>query len=400
MPNDRQTRRLIPANSKEAGLEAGIALQDRIAWLRCALVVVPLGREINDAKVLTGRQRPLTEVALLVIEIVSKEGHSGLGFSYTLRTGGPAMLALASELAEGLLGEDPNDISRLWDKLVWWSASLGRGGLAAQTIAAFDTALWDMKARRAGLPLAKLLGARRDSIRCYNTSGGYLSSDIGEMKERASTSLASGIGGIKLKVGQPDPMVDLRRIEAMRDHLGENVPLMIDANQQWDRATALRFGRIVEPFNLVWIEEPLDAHDFEGHAALAAALATPVATGEMLTSVDEHQQLIQAGGADFVQADAPRVGGITPFMKVCALAELNRLQLAPHMVMEIHLHLAAAYASEPWVEHFEWLEPVFNERLEISDGRMHISARPGLGFTLSEAAADWTRDSVDFGRHP
>jgi L-alanine-DL-glutamate epimerase-like enolase superfamily enzyme len=372
----------------EAGSDA--ASGDRIIWAEAALVVVPLGREINDAKVLTGRQRPLTAVDLLVVQIKTAQEQAGLGFSYTLRTGGPAMLALAKELAEGLLGEDPNDISRLWDKLSWWSASSGRGGLAGQVIAAFDIALWDLKARRAGLPLAKLLGAQRDSVRCYNTSGGYLSSDLDEMKERASASLARGIGGIKMKVGQPDPRLDLRRIDAMRSHLGASVPLMIDANQQWDRTTALRFGRIVEPFDLVWIEEPLDAHDFEGHAALATELATPIATGEMLTSVDEHLRLIEAGGADFLQADAPRVGGITPFLKVCARAEQEHLQLAPHFVMEVHLHLAATYASEPWVEHFEWLEPVFEERFEIRSGRMIVPDRPGLGLTLSEATADWT----------
>src|SRR3546814_15152061 len=112
------------------------------------------------------------------------------------------------------------------------------------------------------------------------------------MKERASASLERGIGGIKLKVGQPDPMADLARIEAVRGHLGEAVPLMIDANQQWDRTTALRFGRIVEPLGLVWIEEPLDAHDFEGHAALAAELATPIATGQLLTSVEAHPRLL------------------------------------------------------------------------------------------------------------
>src|SRR3546814_10532073 len=170
------------------------------------------------------------------------------------------------------------------------------------------------------------------------------------MKERASASLERGIGGIKLKVGQPDPMADRARIGAVRCHLGDAVPLMIDANQQWDRTTALRFGRIVEPLGLVWIEEPLDAHDFEGHAALAAELATPIATGEMLTSVEEHLRLIQAGGADFLQADAPRVGGITPFLTICTLAEHHRLGLAPHFVMEIHLHLAAAYPGEPRVE--------------------------------------------------
>jgi L-alanine-DL-glutamate epimerase-like enolase superfamily enzyme len=157
-------------------------------------------------------------------------------------------------------------------------------------------------------------------------------------------------------VGQPDPMIDLKRVQAVRDHLGPSVLLMVDANQQWDRPTAHRFGHILEQFNLAWIEEPLDAYDAEGHAALAAQLDMPIASGEMLTSVTEHWELIRNDAVDFIQPDAPRVGGITQFLKIAALADHKGLRLAPHFAMEIHLHLAAAYAREPWVEHFEWLE--------------------------------------------
>jgi L-alanine-DL-glutamate epimerase-like enolase superfamily enzyme len=172
---------------------------------------------------------------------------------------------------------------------------------------------------------------------------------------------------------------------------------MIDANQQWDRVTALRFGRIVEPLNLTWIEEPVDANDAQGHARLAAELATPIATGEMLTSVAEHDELIRNDAVDYIQPDAPRVGGITPFLKICALAEHKRLLLAPHFAMEIHVHLAAAYPFEPWVEHFEWLEPLFEERLEIRDGRMLVPGRPGLGLTLSQKAREWTSATHEVG---
>jgi L-alanine-DL-glutamate epimerase-like enolase superfamily enzyme len=392
--------RLIPANPMAAGLAPGEATTDRIAWVKVSLVFLPLHAPISDAKVLTGRQKPLTEIAFLFAEIASAQGHSGIGFSYSKRAGGPGQYAHASEIAGNLIGEDPNDIARLWDKLCWAGASVGRSGLATQAIAAFDIALWDMKARRAGLPLAKLLGAHRDSVQCYNTSGGYLSMEIAEVKDRISMALAKGIGGIKIKVGQPDPMIDLARIEAVRAHVGANLPLMIDANQQWDRPTATRFGRIAEQYNLTWIEEPLDAYDAEGHARLAAELATPIATGEMLTSVAEHWELIRNEAVDFIQPDAPRVGGITPFLKICALADHKRLRLAPHFAMEIHLHLAAAYAHEPWVEHFEWLEPLFNERLEIRDGRMIVPNRPGLGFSLSGQALAWTAESSEFGKRP
>ncbi|MBF8189490.1 mandelate racemase/muconate lactonizing enzyme family protein [Nonomuraea sp. K274] len=365
---------------------------DRISRVRLSSVYLPLGTPVSDAKVLTGRQRPMTEIAFLFAEIGTEQGHEGIGFGYSKRAGGPGQYAHAKEIAGDLLGEDPNDIARLWEKLAWAGASVGRSGLAVQAIAAVDIALWDMKAKRAGLPLAKLLGAHRDSVRCYNTSGGFLHTPVEQVMENATASLERGIAGIKIKVGQPDTRADLARVEAAREHLGDGVPLMVDANQQWDRATAHRMGRALEAYDLVWIEEPLDAYDHAGHAALAAALDTPVATGEMLTSVGEHAELIRARGADVIQPDAPRIGGITPFLRLAALAEHERLQLAPHFAMEIHLHLAAAYQAEPWVEHFEWLEPLFNERLEIRDGRMIVPDRPGIGVTLSEQAGKWTAE--------
>ncbi len=376
------------------------AAPDRISWLKLSSVTLPLATPVSDAKVLTGRQKPMTEVAFLFVEVGTEQGHEGVGFSYSKRAGGPGQFAHAKEVAPALIGEDPSDIARIWTKLVWAGASVGRSGLATQAVAAFDIALWDLKAKRAGLPLAKLLGAHRDSVRCYNTSGGFLHTPTEQVLENATVSLAGGSGGIKIKVGQPDGKADLRRVTAVREHLGDDVPLMVDANQQWDRPTAQRMGRALEGFGLVWIEEPLDAYDAQGHAALAASLDTPVASGEMLASVAEHQELLRHKAVDVIQPDAPRIGGITQFLRLAALAEHQHLQLAPHFAMEIHLHLAAAYPHEPWVEHFDWLEPLFNERLRISDGRMHLSSRLGLGITLSEQARAWTRAVHEVGTRP
>ncbi len=370
------------------------AVLDRIASVTLSSVTLPLPTGISDAKVLTGRQRPMTEVAFLFAEITTEAGLTGLGFSYSKRAGGPAQFAHAREVAPDLLGEDPSDIARLWTKLVWAGASVGRSGAATQALAAVDVALWDLKAKRAGLPLAKLLGAHRDSVRCYNTSGGFLHESVEQVKDNATRTLEAGVGGVKIKVGQPDWREDLRRVAAVRAHLGDDVPLMVDANQQWDRPTAMRVGQALEEFGLVWIEEPLDAYDAEGHADLARALTTAVASGEMLTSVAEHHELIRLRAVDILQPDAPRIGGITQFLKLATLAEHANLQLAPHFAMEIHVHLAAAYPHEPWVEHFDWLYPLFNERLETSGGRMHLSARPGLGITLSEQARAWTVDTA------
>ncbi|GGF54832.1 L-talarate/galactarate dehydratase [Marmoricola endophyticus] len=378
----------------------GPATVDRIAHVALSSVVLPLATPISDAKVLTGRQKPMTEVVFLVTEITTESGASGIGFSYSKRAGGPAQFAHAQEIAPVLVGEDPADTARIWTKLTWAGASVGRSGLATQAIASIDVALWDLKAKRAGLPLAKLLGSHRDSVRTYNTSGGFLHTPIEQVIDNARASLEAGIGGIKLKVGQPDWRLDVARVTAVREALDPDVPLMVDANQQWDRATAMRMGRILEEFGLVWIEEPLDAYDAEGHASLTRRLDTPIATGEMFSSVAEHVRLIDAGASDVVQPDAPRVGGITPFLKLAAYAEHHHLDLAPHFAMEIHLHLAAAYPIEPWVEHFDWLSPLFHEELETRDGRMYVSERPGLGFTLTEQARAWTVARAEVGKRP
>ena len=370
---------------------------DLIRHVKLSTARLPLSVPISDAKVFTGRQKPMTEVVFLFAEITTEQGHTGLGFSYSKRAGGPAQYAHAKEVAGGIIGEDPNDIGKIYTKLLWAGASVGRSGVATQALAAIDIALYDLKAKRAGLPLAKLLGSYRDSVQTYNTSGGFLNATLDEVKARATQSLDEGIGGIKIKVGLPDSKEDLRRVAGIREHIGWDVPLMVDANQQWDRATALRMGRQLEEFNLIWIEEPLDAYDFEGHAHLAQVLDTPIATGEMLASVAEHKGLISANGCDIIQPDAPRVGGITQFLRLAALADERGLGLAPHFAMEIHLHLAAAYPREPWVGHFDWLDPLFNERLETKNGRMMVPDRPGLGVTFSDQARAWTTETVEFG---
>ncbi|MFW6166349.1 MAG: enolase, partial [Ralstonia sp.] len=208
-------------NSPDA-LLASTLTRDRIEHIRIRSVFLPLANPISDAKVLTGRQKPMTEIAILFVEIGTADGHRGLGFSYSKRAGGPGQFAHAKEIAPVLIGEDPNDIARLWDKLAWAGASVGRSGLAVQAIGAFDVALWDMKAKRANLSLAKLLGAQRDSVRCYNTSGGFLHTPLDQLLTNTDASRAKGIGGIKLKVGQPDRALDVHRVATVREHLGDD----------------------------------------------------------------------------------------------------------------------------------------------------------------------------------
>jgi len=315
---------VVPAQTASSN---GHPIPDKIRHVKYSTLTLPLETPISDAKVLTGVQKPMTEIVFLFVEISTEQGHSGIGFSYSKRAGGPAQYAHAKEIGANIIGEDPSDIGKLYTKLLWAGASVGRSGVATQAIAAIDIALYDLKAKRANLPLSKLLGSYRDSVQTYNTSGGFLHLPLEQVKERASQSLAEGIGGIKIKVGQPDYRIDLDRVAAVREHLGADVPFMVDANQQWDRPTAMRVGRALEQFDLVWIEEPLDAYDAQGHAQLAAALDTSIATGEMLSSVGEHIALIEHKSVDIIQPDAPRIGGITPFLRLATLADQAGLQL-------------------------------------------------------------------------
>lgn len=360
--------------------------KDLIKQIEVKLLRVPLEKPVSDAKVLQGKQTPLTEVMITCVTITTNDGRTGFGYTYCKRKGGPSQYVLAKEYAPLLIGEDPNDISRLWNKLLWSSISIGRSGVAVQGITPFDIALWDLKAKRANLSISKLLGQHKEEVPCYNTTGGFLQDTIEEVIDNAHKVLAEGAGGIKIKVGQRDYMEDVRRIEAIRKAVGEEVAIMADANQQWDVSTALKAGRYLDEFNLVWLEEPVGAHDVDGHKRLSRSLGTPIATGEMLTSFEEGLPYLEQRAFDVCQLDAPRIGGITQFKKVMDRAEEKRLVLAPHYSMEIHLPLVACYSHDVWVEHFEWFESlgVFEEKVEMKNGMMKVPNRPGMGLTLNK----------------
>jgi L-talarate/galactarate dehydratase len=359
-----------------------------ISKISCALYRVPLKEPVSDAKVATGRQRPLGDVDVVIAKVKTADGLEGIGFSYSKRAGGPALFAHAKQLASLLIGEDALDTSRIWEQLLWAAASIGRQGVAVQALAAFDIALHDRKAKFAGLSVAKLLGSHRARVRCYDTTVGFLSSPIDAVIAASERSLARGMGGIKMKVGG-EPREDIARVRALRKALGDDVAIMVDANQAWDRAKAKRMGRHLDEFDLTWIEEPVDAHDIAGHAALRESLDTPIATGEMLSSATDLLRLLDADAVDVLQPDAVRIGGITPYRRVSELADERGVTVAPHFATQLHVHLAACQPKEGWVEWFDWLDPLFEERLDLRDGRVVVPERPGLGITLASGAREW-----------
>ena len=286
-----------------------------------------------------------------------------------------------------LTGEDPRDVRRLWEKLyhepsIRW---VGRAGITQMALSAIDVALWDLKAKAAEMPLWKLLGGDENKrLEAYNTDGGWINWTVQQLVESAQAEVKEGFRGLKLKVGHPDFFTDLERIEAVRKVIPPGVKLSVDANGRWDLPTAVRFGRRLRDFDVLWFEEPIWFDDVRGHAALARAIETPIALGEQLYSIDAFAQFLEAGAVHYVQPDATRLGGITPWLQVADLAEAYRLPVVPHAgdMMQVHLQLGLAHPACSLLEYIPWLRVCFDEPATVKGGFFEVPQQPGAGTTI------------------
>ncbi|GAA4682394.1 mandelate racemase/muconate lactonizing enzyme family protein [Frondihabitans cladoniiphilus] len=327
-----------------------------------------------------------------VIEVVvdCDDGTSGTGLSWTPTIGARALLALIEDDVRAFVVGRESDARSLWPALWAHLHEAGSGGLTTMAMAGVDLALWDRAARLRSLPLADHLGRTRDSAPVYG-SGVNLHYPIDELVEQVGRWVAAGHQAVKVKVGRPDLREDVERIAAVRDMLGPDRRLMIDANQRWDLPTARRAVAALAPFDLDWIEEPLRAEDTWAYAQLRSAIDVPIALGENCHTIYRFRDLIDAGAVDVVQPNVVRVGGITPFLAVAELARAHSLTVAPHLLPELSGHLALALPEETWVED---VEDAGFTRLGIlsgpagvvmADGRLRLTGAPGLGLDFAES---------------
>jgi len=298
---------------------------------------------------------------------------------------------IAESYAPLLIGCDPLEVRSLWTKLLHhpplqW---VGRAGITHLALSAVDIALWDLKAKAAQIPLWKLLGGCGDKkVRAYNTDGGWLNWTIDQLVADARGSLASGYRGIKIKVGTGSVQEDVRRVRAVRQAIGSDIDLMVDANGRWPLPDALDFcGRIAD-LDLKWLEEPIWYDDVDGHRRLAARGGVPIALGEQLYTVDHFKQFIAAGAVDYVQPDAVRLSGITEWLMVADLALSYRLPVVSHIgdMAQVHLHLAIAHPSCHLLEFIPWLSDCFEEPAAVSEGYFVTPQQPGASSTICSQA--------------
>jgi len=325
----------------------------------------------------------------IFVEIGTDDGNTGTGYSYTIGTGGTAVLALLRDyLLPRLPGQDAGRVEAIWRDLYAWTHATAVGAITSLALAAVDTALWDLRCRAAGVPLWVLAGGARDRIPLYDTEVGWLHLSIAELVAGAKAAIGDGMGGVKIKVGKPDPAEDVERLAAVRDVVGPTVDLMVDANQSLRAPDAIRRARLLEPLDLCWLEEPLPADDVAGHARLAAATTIPIAVGESLYSIGQFADYVARGAAGIVQVDVARIGGITPWLKVAHLAEAHNIAVCPHFLMELHVSLCAAVPNSRYLEYIPQLAAITTTPLHVTAGHAHAPGGPGLGI-------DWDRDALD-----
>ncbi|WP_119154272.1 enolase C-terminal domain-like protein [Caldimonas tepidiphila] len=325
----------------------------------------------------------------LVLARLEAGGQTGLGYGYADTA--TALLA-RDRLAPLLAGLDALDTRRCWRAMVDAIRNLGRPGIASMAISVLDAAVWDLKARLLGLPLARLLGMARDAVPVYG-SGGFTSYDDAQLGAQLGGWAAQGIRRVKMKVGR-DAADDPRRVALARRTIGPDVELFVDANGAWSAGEALRMARHFAEQDVRWFEEPVSSDDLDG-LRLVRERAPPgieVTAGEYGYDAPYFRRMLAAGAVDVIQPDATRCAGVTGFLDAAALAWSFGVPLSSHCAPALHLPLCCA---APGVRHLEWFHDHARIEAVLFDGAVQPQAgllrpdlsRPGLGLELKEEDA-------------
>jgi L-alanine-DL-glutamate epimerase-like enolase superfamily enzyme len=324
-----------------------------------------------------------------MVRIIDADGAVGTGYSYTIGTGGSSVCRLIDDhLAAALIGREAEGIEGLWRTLFFRVHATTVGAITSIALAAIDTALWDLRAQKSGLPLHRLAGGAKDGIDLYYTEGGWLHMETAELVDEAVKAKERGFGGTKIKVGRPHVAEDVTRLTAVRDKVGYDWEIMTDANQGLSLDEAIRRARHYEKLDVAWFEEPIHADDVSAHRRLSQSTTIPIAIGESLYSLSQFKDYLEAGACSIVQVDVGRIGGITPWLKVAHMAEAFNVPVCPHFLMEIHLGLCCAVPNSRWLEFIPQLDLVTSSPIRIENGKAIPSEKPGLGI-------DWNWESLE-----
>lgn len=350
----------------------------KITELKTFVVDVPFEKPVKTAI------HHMRSVGCVCLQIHTDEGVIGEGYLFTLNA---VRIKAFHEMVKGfehqLIGRNPYYIEAIWESI--WSEinPTGHKGVTISALSAIDMALWDLVGRALDKPLHHLFGACRDKIWTYASGGLWLSYTEDELVKEAQEFIDQGFRSMKIRVGHQDIKKDVARVKLIREAVGPDIELMVDANQSFTPKQAIQLGRRLEEFDIFWFEEPVAAYDLEGHAEVRSRLDMNVASGETDYTRYGMKDYIQSRACDILMPDLQRIGGLSEMRKTAALASAFNMPISTHIFTEHSLCIAGSAANCISVEHMPWYAPLFNEEMVIQDGYIEIPDRPGTGFTLN-----------------
>jgi mandelate racemase len=308
------------------------------------------------------------------------EGHA-IVFTYTA-----AALRAVADLVVNftpLIKGEPLAPSEIADRLGARFRLLGTQGLVGMALAGIDMALWDALAHLHGVSLARLLGGVEKHLPAYGAVG---HDGVAGSARAAEDWVKRGFRGVKAKIGYPQASEDVEVVRAMRSAVGPDIAIMVDYNQCLTPAEAVERIRRLEEFALTWVEEPTLAHDYQGHAHVAGAVATPIQCGENWWGPLDLRQAIQAQACDFVMPEVMKMGGVTGWRRGAAIAETHGIRISTHLWPEVSAHLLSASPMAHWLEYADWWNPILTMPLSVEDGMAIAADGPGSGIHWDEQA--------------
>ncbi len=333
--------------------------------------------------------RNVETIGYVVVEVITDNGLKGIGITYH-EVGGEAIREMVLKgIGPKIIGRSPLETETIYEELFHYLRGVGRKGLSFCAISAVDIALWDLKAQMLELPLYRLLGGTRNKLQVY-ASGGWTSYSKDELVAEALDMVGRGYTQIKLKVGVDggrNLREDVARIQAVRDAIGPDVGLMVDANNAFTAATAIRLADMMKDLDIMFFEEPVFADDIPGLARFRSMSSIPVATGEHEYTRYGMRDLLLHNAVDYLQCDIVRCGGVTEMQKIIGMSQAWNVYLAPHGMEYMHMHILSPASNGVFLERLLMFEEVselaFVDPPRPEHGWLTIPDTPGIGLKLN-----------------
>ncbi len=322
----------------------------------------------------------------VTLELHTDEGLTGVGLTFFGGALTAALKAAVDALAELTIGEDPTRTEAITAKLRAAAATSGPGGIFTLALSAIDIACWDLRGKAENASVCALLGGLRDRAPTYASGALLRQHPVDYLANAGPRLVGMGFRQMKMQCGsEPTVAGSVERVRVLRESIGDDVDLMCDINQLWSVPQAIEIGKRIEPHHLFWLEDPTAHDDFAGLARIADMLVTPIAAGEYHYGIVPFRQLLESRSIDIVMIDLLRVGGITQWMKVAAMAEAFNTPVVSHLIPEIHIHLIAAIPNGLTVEYMPWSQRLWTEFPQVQSGELVVPNKPGLGLELDRS---------------